>query len=66
MNVHLAKMMKMTWLIFKAALGIKGTERVGGYGRFIVTEIAEKQFRAFLRDQGRRRAAQENSQAPRW
>jgi hypothetical protein len=47
------------WLIFKAALGIKGTERVGAYGRFIMTEMAEKQFRKFLRDQGRRRAAQE-------
>src|SRR6266536_1557573 len=47
------------WLIFKAALGVKGTERVGAYARFIFTEAAEKQFRKFLRDQGRRRAAKE-------
>lgn len=47
------------WLIFKAALGIKGTERAGAYGRFIFTEAAEKQFRHFLRNEGRRRAAQE-------
>lgn len=47
------------WLIFKAALGVKGTERVGAYSRFVFTEVAQKQFRGFLRDQGRRRAAQE-------
>ena len=46
------------WLIFKTALGIKGTERVGLYGRFIFTETAKKQFRAFLRG-GARRVAQE-------
>lgn len=46
------------WLIFKTALGIKGTERAEAYTRFIVTEVAEKQFRRFLRNEGRRRAAQ--------
>ena len=46
------------WLIFKTALGIKGTERVGLYGRFIFTETAKKQFRSFLRS-GARRVAQE-------
>lgn len=47
------------WLIFKTALGITGTERAGAYGRFIFTEAAEKQFRQFLRNEGRRRIAQE-------
>lgn len=47
------------WLIFKAALGITGAERAGAYSRFIFTEAGEKRFRKFLRDQGRRRAAQE-------
>ncbi|MBA3830695.1 MAG: hypothetical protein H0X34_02135 [Chthoniobacterales bacterium] len=47
------------WLIFKAALGIKGTEKAGAYARYIFTEAAEKQFRRFLRNEGRRRAAQE-------
>jgi hypothetical protein len=46
-------------LIFKAALGVKGTERVTEYGRFIFTEAARKQFRNFLRLRGGRRAAQE-------
>lgn len=46
------------WQIFKAALGIKGTERASIYGRFVFTEAAEKQFRRFLRS-GIRRAAQE-------
>ena len=46
------------WLVFKAALGLKGTERVGSYGRFIFTETARKQFRKLLRT-GIRRAVQE-------
>lgn len=46
------------WLIFKTSLGIKGTERVGLYGRFVFTETAKKQFRSFLRS-GARRVAQE-------
>jgi murein DD-endopeptidase MepM/ murein hydrolase activator NlpD len=37
------------WLIFMTALGVKGTERVGLYGRFVFTETAKKQFRSFLR-----------------
>jgi hypothetical protein len=46
------------WLIFMTALGVKGTERVGFYGRFIFTETAKKQFRSFLRT-GARQATQE-------
>ena len=45
------------WFIFKCALGIKGTEKVGGYVRFIFTETARKQFRKLLRT-GIRRALQ--------
>ena len=45
------------WVVFKAALGLKGTERVGSYGRFIFTETARKQFRKVLRT-GIRRAIQ--------
>ncbi len=46
------------WLVFKAALGLKGTERVGTYGRFIFNEAARKQFRKLLRT-GIRRAVHE-------
>ncbi|MEO7037391.1 MAG: hypothetical protein ABI548_25775 [Polyangiaceae bacterium] len=46
------------YVIFKAALGLKGTERVGSYGRFIFTETARKQFRKLLRT-GVRRAVQD-------
>ncbi len=45
------------WLIFKCALGLKGTEKVGGYVRFVFTETARKQFRKLLRT-GIRRALQ--------
>lgn len=46
------------WLILKAALGAKGTERVGTYARFVFNETARKQFRRLLRKHGIRRAAQ--------
>jgi len=46
------------WLILKTSFGLRGTERVGAYGRFVFTEAARKQFRAFLRNHGIRRAAQ--------
>jgi len=46
------------WLIFKAALGAKGTERIGGYGRFVFDQTARKQFRRLLRTHGIRRTAQ--------
>lgn len=46
------------WLVFKAAVGLKGTERVGAYGRFVFTEAARKQFRRLLRN-GIRHAVQE-------
>ncbi len=45
------------WQIFKAALGIKGIEKIGGYVRFIFYEAAKKQFRRLLRT-GIRRAVQ--------
>jgi hypothetical protein len=45
------------WVVFKSALGLKGIERVGSYGRFVVVETARKQFRVFLRT-GLRRAIQ--------
>ena len=44
--------------VFKAALGLKGTERVGGVGQLIVAESARKQFRKLLRS-GMRRAVQD-------
>jgi hypothetical protein len=47
------------WIILKAAFGLRGTERAGAYGRFIFTEGARKQFRAFLRRHGFRRAVQQ-------
>lgn len=37
------------WQIFKAALGLKGTEKVIGYGRVLFVATAKKQFRALLR-----------------
>lgn len=37
------------WLIFKAALGLKGIERSGVWGQFIFGEAAKKQFRKLLR-----------------
>jgi len=46
------------YTVFKAALGLKGTERVGSYSRFIFTEAARKQFRKLLRT-GIRRAVQD-------
>ena len=46
------------WLIFKAAMGAKGTERVGTYARFVFNETATKQFRGLLRKYGIRRTAQ--------
>lgn len=46
------------WTIFKAAIGLKGTEKVGSYSRFIFTETARKQFRKLLRT-GLRRAVQD-------
>lgn len=45
------------WLIFKAAMGLKGTERIGFYSRILVYEAAKKQFRRFLRT-GLRKAVQ--------
>lgn len=45
------------WLIFKAALGLKGVEKAGAYGRFIFAEAAKKQFRKLLRT-GIRKAIQ--------
>ena len=47
------------WLILKTAFGLRGTEKVSSYGRFIFTEAAKKQFRALLRRHGVRRAAQQ-------
>ena len=46
------------WLVFKAALGVKGTERIGSYGRFVFDAAARKQFRRLLRAHGIRRTAQ--------
>lgn len=46
------------WIVFKAALGVKGTERVIAVGHFLVAEIARKQFRKLLRT-GIRRASQQ-------
>ncbi|MCP4545959.1 MAG: EcsC family protein [bacterium] len=46
------------YTVFKAALGLKGTERVRGCGLFIFTETARKQFRKLLRT-GIRRAVQD-------
>lgn len=46
------------YVVFKAALGLTGTERVGSYARFIFTETARKQLRNLLRS-GVRRAVQE-------
>lgn len=45
------------WFIFKAALGLKGTEKVGAYVRVFFSETAKKQFRKLLRT-GIRRAIQ--------
>lgn len=45
------------WFIFKTALGLKGTERLGGYVRVVFYETAKKQFRRLLRT-GIRRALQ--------
>jgi len=45
------------WFIFKSALGLKGTEKVGAYARVIFYETAKKQFRKLLRT-GIRRAIQ--------
>ncbi len=45
------------WIVFKAALGSSGAEKVGGYLRFIYTEAAKKQFRKLLRS-GLRRSIQ--------
>jgi len=46
------------WLVFKAALGLKGTEKVAGYAQFIFNETARKQFRQLLRTGGARAAVQ--------
>lgn len=46
------------WIVFKAALGLKGTERIGTFSRYVFTETARKQFRKLLRT-GIRRAIQE-------
>ncbi|MBD3333673.1 hypothetical protein GF356_12560, partial [candidate division GN15 bacterium] len=46
------------WLVFKAALGLKGTEKVSGYAQFIFNETARKQFRQLLRTGGARAAVQ--------
>jgi len=46
------------WLVFKAALGLKGTEKVVGYAQFIFNETARKQFRQLLRTGGARAALQ--------
>jgi len=37
------------WIIFKAALGIKGVAKVGNYVKVIFFQTAKKQFRVFLR-----------------
>jgi hypothetical protein len=37
------------WVVFQAAQGLKGVEKMGAYARFIFTETAKKQFRALLR-----------------
>ena len=47
------------WLIFKAALGLKGTEKAVGYGRVLFTEAGKKQFRKILRAGLIRKALQE-------
>jgi hypothetical protein len=46
------------YTVFKTALGLKGTERVGSYSRFIFTETARKQFRRLLHT-GIRRVVQD-------
>ncbi len=46
------------WTVFKAALGLKGIERVGSYGRFAATELARKQVRKVLRN-GLRKSIQD-------
>jgi hypothetical protein len=46
------------WTVFKAAMGLKGIERVGTYTRFAATEVARKQFRKVLRT-GLRKAIQD-------
>ncbi len=45
------------WMIFKAALGLKGIEKIGGYVNIMFVETAKKQFRKLLRT-GIRRALQ--------
>ncbi len=46
------------WFIFKYALGLKGTEKLGGYSRILFSDTARKQFRKLLRT-GIRRAVQD-------
>lgn len=46
------------WLVFLAAMGLKGVEQLGSYTRFIFQEAARKQFRKLLRT-GIRRAIQD-------
>lgn len=46
------------YTVFKAALGLKGTELVGSYSQFIFTKAARKQFRKLLRT-GIRRGVQD-------
>lgn len=46
------------WLVLKAALGAKGTERIGTYARYVFSETARKQFRRLLRSHGIRRTVQ--------
>ncbi len=45
------------WTVFNAALGLKGIERVGTYGRYAMTEVVRREFRRILRA-GARRAIQ--------
>jgi len=46
------------WIVFKAALGLKGAEKAGIWGKIIFNETARKQFRRLLRT-GIRRAVQQ-------
>ena len=46
------------YLIFKLAMGLKGTERTAAVGGLVATEAARKQFRRVMRSGGARRELQ--------
>lgn len=46
------------WIVFKAALGLKGAENIGRWGQIVFAETARKQFRKLLRTKGMRAALQ--------